>query len=231
MTNPYVSELVNRFSVHQNREEADRMSQYMRRQFLYFGLRAPQMREITKLFLKDKGYPRLENLSDCIFQLYALPERELQIAALYLMDYKIKEQPDITDIETIEYLITNKSWWDTVDHIAQNHAGVYFKKFPEMIRVYSEKWLQSDNIWLKRTAILFQLKYKEETDEELLFSILSRSIGTKEFFINKAIGWALREYSKVNKEAVIAFIYKYDEQLANLSKREGLKWLKSRELI
>lgn len=216
---------------HENIEEARKMSQYMKDQFNYFGLRAPQMREVAKIFLQEKGFPSLNDVPNVIKQMYSCDERELQIIALYIMDHKLKKDFEVRDIELLEYMITTKSWWDTVDHIASNQVGTYFKKFPEQVEKYVEKWLNSDNIWLIRTAILYQLKYKQNTNFEFLKEIILRSTGTKEFFINKAIGWALREYSKIDRDAVVTFIYEHNEKLSNLSVREGLKWLKSKNLV
>jgi 3-methyladenine DNA glycosylase AlkD len=145
----------------------------MRRQFQYFGLRAPQMRDLTKQYIKENGYPSSSDIPSIIHELYSSEERELHIVALSLMDYKFNKFPSLDDIEVMEYMIVTKSWWDTIDHIASNQVGGYFKKLPEQKPGYIEKWLISDNIWLQRTVILFQLKYKENTDFSLLQSIIT----------------------------------------------------------
>jgi 3-methyladenine DNA glycosylase AlkD len=121
-------------------------------------------------------------------------------------------------------MITNKSWWDTVDFIATKLVGTYLVLYPCERKNYVNKWINSGNIWLQRTAILFQLKYKEQTDFELLTYIIRQLNHTDEFFINKAIGWALREYSKTNPVKVKEFIDSV--QLSNLSIKEGSKYLK-----
>ena len=128
---------------------------------------------------------------------------------------------EFQDIELFELMITNKSWWDTVDLIATNLVGAYFKLFPEQIIPVTKKWMNSDNMWLQRTCLIFQLKYKEEIDTDLLTDYILQLKDTKEFFINKAIGWILREYTRKNPEWVIDFVNKYE--LSNLSKREALK--------
>jgi 3-methyladenine DNA glycosylase AlkD len=227
----FVTGIYHAFIQKQSVDEAKRMSEYMRGQFQYFGIRAPQMKEVLKQFIKENGYPKREDIKKIIHQLYNQEQRELQIVALAVMDYKLKKFPEFDDIELMEYMIVTKPWWDTVDHIASNQVGHYFKKFPEQVPLYIEKWVSSSNIWLKRTAILFQLKYKQGTDFELLQSIIIRCQGSNEFFINKAIGWALREYSKINKDAVVSFATAYEKQLSNLSIREGLKWLRAKKLI
>ena len=101
--------------------------------------------------------------------------------------------------------------------------GEYFKKFPEQRAIYVKKWIDSNNIWLQRRALLFQLKYKENLDTALLGSTISSLLGSKEFFINKAIGWILREYSKTNPNWVMEFACK--SALGNLSKKEALRWI------
>ena len=108
--------------------------------------------------------------------------------------------------------------------IAVNLLGSYFKKYPEQIEIYVEKWLKSNNIWLQRSAVLFQLKYKQQLDTELLSYVINNLLGSKEFFINKAIGWILREYGKTNPKWVLEFIDK--TTLSNLSRREAVRLLK-----
>ena len=150
-----------------------------------------------------------------------MPEREFQYVAIdYMITVKDKFTPD--DMETIEKLILTKSWWDSVDaiNIVVGHIAM---KYPEVKEGILTKWMKSDNIWLNRVSIIFQLKYKEKTDTEFLSKAILHNSGTDEFFINKAIGWALREYSKTNKEWVKEFIESND--LSALSVREGSKYL------
>lgn len=221
MTNAYAKNLRQVVEKHRNEEEAAKMSKYMRNQFEYLGVRAPILRGLAKEFIKENGLPHKDEFKEVIEVLWAYPEREFQIAGLYIMDKMIKTIL-VTDLAILEFMITNKSWWDTVDHIAKHHAGKYFSVYPgELGRI--DDWLESGNIWLIRSAILFQLGYKADTVEELLSSIIIRSLGTKEFFINKAIGWALREYGKTNPEYTLDFVSRHP--LSPLSKREALKIL------
>ncbi|MGB6269221.1 MAG: DNA alkylation repair protein, partial [Olleya sp.] len=138
--------------------------------------------------------------------------------------FKYIKTLDKNDITLFEFMVANKSWWDTVDFIAVKLIGAYFKVFPDSRKVYIDKWLTSNNIWLQRSALLFQLKYKEAIDEELLAYTINHLLDTKEFFINKAIGWILREYSRTNPEWVLDFVNKTD--LNNLSKKEALRLIK-----
>jgi 3-methyladenine DNA glycosylase AlkD len=155
-------------------------------------------------------------------QCWDLPEREYQyLAQDYLIDLKKNLQKN--DLEKIQELIIKKSWWDTVDAIAAKLVGDLCYRFPELIDQYIMKWAWSDNIWLIRSAILFQLKYKEHTNCEVLETVILKNSNAKEFFINKAIGWALREYSKTNPQWVKSFID--NNPLHPLSVREGRKYL------
>jgi 3-methyladenine DNA glycosylase AlkD len=150
-----------------------------------------------------------------------LPQREFQYLALGLIS-KFEKKVDEGFITTLEYLITTKSWWDTVDTIAGHPVGMMFKRFPKVKAKYLKKWRTSDNFWLRRTTLLFQLGYKEETDFELLCELIKDNLGSDEFFINKAIGWALRQYAHTKPEPVRKFV-KATKELHPLSQREALK--------
>src|SRR5699024_1198023 len=148
-----------------------------------------------------------------------------QSIALELLNQETKRFKQ-KDIELLEYLVTNKSWWDTVDWVASKHIGHYFQLYPENKKVITNKWIGSDNIWLQRTALLFQLKYKTLTDEELLYNHINQCLESDEFFIKKAIGWALREYSKTNPKSVLMYVDR--TTLSKLSKTEALKAIKKK---
>ncbi|TYR98780.1 DNA alkylation repair protein [Rossellomorea vietnamensis] len=199
------------------------MKAYMRNQFEFLGIRTPERKIVLRDFLKENGAPSLEELPEIARTLWKQPEREFQYLALALLD-KNRNRLQPEHLSLIEELIVTKSWWDTIDTIAARIAGFVIKKFPVEGGVFLEKWIASDNFWLNRTAILYQLSYKEETDEDKLFSYIKQHASSKEFFIEKAIGWALREYSKTAPEKVAGFIE--EEELRPLSKREGLKHLK-----
>jgi len=112
--------------------------------------------------------------------------------------------------------------WDTVDGL-NKLVGLHFKQHPSLIRPVTERWVESGNIWLQRVSMIFQLTYKDKTDADLMFDYIRRLSKSKEFFIQKGVGWALRQYSKINPEAVAQFIAA--TPLAPLTKREGMKAL------
>jgi 3-methyladenine DNA glycosylase AlkD len=218
----YIRPLVKLFRQNANAANAKPMAKYMKNLFPYLGIKTPQRRELLKQFYKEYGKPEISELKPIIIELWEQPEREFQYCAVSMLQLH-KNEVDASFIELYEQLIITKSWWDTVDGIAANLVGNLFKKYPEMIKPHTEKWQSSGNMWLQRTALLFQLNYKAETNVELMFDLIRRNLCSKEFFINKAIGWILRQYSKTDAQVVIDFVKKTD--LASLSKREALKWL------
>ncbi len=219
----YITLLVELFRQNANATNAKPMAKYMKNLFPYLGIKTPERRELLKQYYKEKGKPEITELKQISQELWELPEREFQYCAVGMLQL-YKNKVDASFIELYEQLITTKSWWDTVDGIATNLVGSLFKKYPEMIKPHIEKWQASDNMWLLRTALLFQLNYKADTNVELMFDIIRRNLGSKEFFINKAIGWILRQYSKTDAKVVIDFVEKTD--LASLSEREALKWMR-----
>lgn len=223
MKNQYVKEMTDHLSDRADKEKARPMEKYMKNHFKFLGIKSPELNQLLKDFFKENGLPEPSIFKETVHELWQLPEREYQYAALRMID-KIKIDFEKEDIIFLEDLTTSKSWWDTVDHIAPNYIGMLFKKHPEMIKKYTTKWTASDNIWLQRTAVLFQLKYKQETDTEVLFDCIEKCMDSNEFFVRKAIGWALREYSKTNPDGVIQFVD--NRSLSALSKREALKVLK-----
>jgi 3-methyladenine DNA glycosylase AlkD len=217
---PYVVSLKELFEKNADPVQAAPMKKYMRDQFEYLGIKTPQNVALQKTFYTEYGLPEITELDPILRDLWSLPQREFQYVAVGLLG-KFEEQLPADFIDTIEYLIITKSWWDTVDSIAGNTVGVHFKRYPAVEKKYLAKWRKSDNFWLRRTTILFQLNYKQETDFDLLCEIIRENLNSKEFFINKAIGWALRQYARVNPRAVKKFVK--PTPLHPLSRREAMK--------
>lgn len=209
-----------------NDGDAKQMQAYMRDQFSFFGIKSTTRRDAVKLLFTKEQRPTIGELSNVVNELWALPEREYQMVAIDLL---IKNKRQLTDdmLPDIERWITQKSWWDTVDMLATHIIGQLYQSSPDTTLQYIEKWQNADNIWLRRTTILYQLKFKAKTDEIKLFSIIKKNQHDTEFFIQKAIGWALREYSKTNSQTVIDFIA--SNNITGLAKREGLKWILKHE--
>jgi 3-methyladenine DNA glycosylase AlkD len=224
--NDYLQPLIANMAAEANPKNAAQMARYLRDQFSFFGIKSPQRRKILKTFLKKYGNPAIEDMPQVARELWTLPEREQQYNALdILIRQQKKLEPDF--LPTLEWLITTKSWWDTVDGLATNVSGTLFANFPETGSTAVQQWRSVDNIWLRRTTLLHQLKYKDKTNVPLLFSLIEENLNDNEFFIQKAIGWALREYSKTDEIAVRDFVS--DTDLSPLAHREALKWLNKRQ--
>lgn len=221
----YARDLKALLTHHANPREAIGMKRYMRDQFEYLGLKGPVMGGLLREHIDTHGLPPLADLDPILRQLWALPQREFQYAATSLLA-RLEKQLPASFIRTLEYLIVTKSWWDTVDSISTGTLGLHFRRYPRVKERYLAKWRRSQNFWLRRACILFQLNYKQETDFSLMQAIIRENLGSKEFFINKAIGWALRQYTRVDPQAVRTFVA--ETSLNPLSAREALKWLERR---
>jgi 3-methyladenine DNA glycosylase AlkD len=222
---PYVMSLKELFEQNANPVQAGPMVAYMRNQFAYLGIKTPQSVALQKQYYAEHGLPVLTDLDPILRDLWALPQREFQYVAVGLLGkFEKKLPPEFT--ETLETLIVTKSWWDTVDSIAAGTVAAHFQRYPDVRVETLAHWRISENFWLRRTCILFQLNYKKETDFPLLCEIIRENLGSKEFFINKAIGWALRQYSRIDAQAVRDFVVQ--TPLHPLSAREALKWLEKR---
>jgi len=219
----YIKTLTIAFEKNANVKNAVGQKAYMRNQFEFFGMTSPIRKEVQKPWLIKANLPNKTNLENIAQTLWLKPQREFQFFAQELT-FKYVKQFEIKDIALLEFMITHKSWWDTVDYIAANLLGTYFKLYPAQRAIFVKKWLASGNFWLQRSAILFQLKYKDQVDTEMLSQVITSLLGSKEFFINKAIGWMLREYGKTNPSWVVNFVKGH--QLEKLSHKEALRLIK-----
>ncbi|MBK8920445.1 MAG: DNA alkylation repair protein [Saprospirales bacterium] len=194
---------------------------YMRHQFAYFGLKMPAWTVLTKALHHAEGLPDGAALQELARLCFDDEHREMQYFALQTVEKMLKKQPP-EFIGFLEELILTKSWWDTVDWIAKL-VGLHFRRYPDLIRPVTGRWMASGELWLQRVCLIFQLNYKDETDADLLFDYVRRVAGSKEFFLQKGAGWALRQYSKTDPEAVRRFLA--ETQVAPLTRREGGKYL------
>lgn len=188
-----------------NSDKAIEMAAYMKNQFDFLGIPTPLRRKLCKPLFKGAATsqaPDWDFVEDC----WTNPYHEMQYIA---MDYLnvVSKQLTPQDLPRIELLITRKSWWDSTDALDKVVGNIYLN-FPE-IRPQLIRWSQRDNIWLRRVAIDCQLSLKQQTDKALLSEIIQNNFGQSEFFINKAIGWALREYGKANPDWVKNFVQQH----------------------
>ena len=222
-TEIFIETLRTEFEKNRNPKIAGEQKAYMKNRFEFYGIKAPDRRVITKPFLVKAFLPDKAQSSQIVYKLWEEPYRDFHYFGQELL-FKYHKKFEKEDILILEFMVENNSWWDTVDYIAVKLMGGYFKMFPEQIDRYVKKWIASKNMWLQRSAILFQLKYKDELNKELMAATIKSLLGSKEFFINKAIGWMLREYSRSDPDYVRQFCK--DNLLSNLSRREALRLLK-----
>jgi 3-methyladenine DNA glycosylase AlkD len=203
--------------------DVDPMAAYMKNKFEFLGVRSPAARAASKPFLRAAKGVSGDELVAFVNQCWAQPEREFQYVAVTLTRKHVKKL-EPSHLPDVENLITTKSWWDTVDSLAAWTVGPMVSAYPELGAVM-DTWIEDDNLWLVRTAILHQLSYKESVDADRLFRYAERQAEHPDFFVRKAIGWALRQHARVDPDAVRAFVAEHDDQLSGLSKREALKHL------
>jgi len=215
-------EIFRSFRAHADEDLARKMAAYMKNHFPFLGIQTPLRRALAKDFLKQ-----LCKSTDVdwrfVFNCFAQNEREYQYLAVdYLI--RVRKRVPRQDIAKIEQLIQTKSWWDSVDGLDKVVGGMLLA-YPELKDTHIRPWMIAEDIWLKRVAIDCQLGFKELTDTRLLAEAIVANLGSKEFFVNKAIGWSLRDYSKTNRTWVAEFIEQYRARMHSLSVREGSKYL------
>ena len=214
-------DLITDFEENRNELLAESMSKYMQDKFRFLGIRGATRTEIYKKYFPDARKTKTIDW-DFVENCWNKEEREFQYVVVYYlkaMQKFLKRE----DISKLKYLIVTKSWWDTVDLLAKVIGSLVIR-----IEGYDQimlEWSKDSNIWLRRVAILYQLSLKDKVDEIILDKILVNNLGDNEFFINKAVGWALRDYSKYNPEWVREFIKKNKDNMANLSIREASKYI------
>ena len=206
---------------HKNEKEAEKMSAYMLNKFKYIGIKTPERRKIFKNFFKEYKKGEIINW-EFINKCWENEYRELQYSAIDYLKEMVKFLTE-KDIPKIKKLIVTKSWWDTVDGI-DVIVGKTALKYPKINKTLI-KWSKDKNIWLRRIAIDHQLLRKGKTNTELLSEIIENNLNDTEFFINKAIGWALRDYSKTNPDWVRNFIEKNKDKMSKLSIKEASKYI------
>ena len=215
-----VEELLENLKAVAKPDDAVAMKAYMKNKFEFLGVKTPARRKLTKTFLKQQTNLVID--WNFINEAWNYPYRELQYTALDYLEIR-KKLLTPSDLPNLKKLAQTKSWWDTIDFL-DRLVGSIIARFPETKEIILA-WSCDEDIWLRRLAIDHQLLRKEETDTELLEKILVNNLGQTEFFINKAIGWALRDYSKTNPDWVRDFIERYRAEIAALSIREGSKYL------
>ena len=211
-------------------ERAAGQQAYMKSAMPYLGVTVPAVRKIARAAFRRHPFEHADGWQRCVLTLWRdAAHREVRYAAVELL-LLAAYRPWITleRVPLLRELIQTGAWWDYVDAIAANAVGHVLAEQPARGTVMLRRWAVDDDIWLRRSAILAQLKFKDRTDFELLCGCIEPSLGETEFFLRKAIGWALREYSKTDPAAVLRYVDANDDRLSNLSRREALKVIDKR---
>jgi len=203
-----------------NAEQAVKMAAYMKNKFVFLGIPKPKLMEIIKPYIKEGKKHELD--WKFVNMCWKKDYREAQYVAVEYLDSLTKLLTG-DDLPNLKKLIVTRSWWETADSIDAIVGEIILKN--KKLEKEMLKWSTDENIWVRRVSIDFQLQYKEKTNQKLLEQIIVNNFGTDEFFINKAIGWSLREYSKTNKKWVKDFIAQYKDRLHKLSVKEASKYL------
>lgn len=205
-----------------NADDAKAMAAYMKNNFPFLGIKKPIRAEILKpYFLELKKYSS-EDILSIAKEFWELPEREYQYTAIELL-VKAKRKWTKEYFDFFEYMLCDKSWWDSVDVIATKLIGEYVFQHRNKLEARMKEYATDSNMWRRRTSIIFQLFYREECNFELLFSNIILNKNDPEFFIQKAIGWSLRQISEKHPDMVRDFVEQ--EGLKGLAKREALRKL------
>lgn len=197
------------------------MRAYMRDQFPFLGIQSPRQQALSRQVLAGLTRPAEADLRGVAHRAWQLPEREYQYFACGLLRrYAVVCSAGF--IDTAEHLVVTKSWWDTVDALAAHLVGPLVRNHPALVSTM-DRWIEAENMWLVRAALLHQLTAKDRTDAQRLFRYAALQAGHRDFFVRKAIGWALRAHSRTDPDAVRAFVHAHESRLSALSVREALK--------
>jgi 3-methyladenine DNA glycosylase AlkD len=206
-------------------KKAPPMQAYMKSAMPYHGAQSPVARAVFKKVFKDIEFKNAAAWKKEVLAVWTGARfREERYAAIELTGHKAaKEFQTLDALPLYEKLIVDGAWWDYVDWIAGQRINPMHKQHLKPMRAKMLNWSKCGDLWKRRTAILSQMKFRGETDIEFLHACIEPSLGSKEFFLQKAIGWALREYAWADPQAVRRYVKKYEDRLAPLSKREALK--------
>jgi 3-methyladenine DNA glycosylase AlkD len=212
--------LIRNFERNTHETLSEGMSKYMRFHFPFYGIQQPLRKQIQQPFIKSSKSFGVDSIISVSKRLWEKEERECQYTAIDLI-IAHKNNMEITHVGHIKSLILSKSWWDTVDILGSGVIGFLVKKYPTPLKRLMIEWSESDHLWLQRTALIHQLRYKENTDTELMEIILQNTMSNEDFFIQKAIGWSLRQYAYTDPTYVKKVVETY--AIKGLAKNEALK--------
>lgn len=219
------AELVARFRAAANPTRAKSQQAYMKTTMAFWGISNGDLQKICReVFVHHPVTTKEDWLAVAQHLWRKADHREEWFAAIEWTGIRAARAWQQADVLPLyEEMITSSSWWDTVDTLAAHRVGTLLKNDPRKLRPLLLRWSKDEHLWKQRTAILSQLTFKEETDLDLLFATMLPSLERKEFWLRKAIGWALRQQARINEAEVLAFVREHKAVLSGLTKREALK--------
>lgn len=218
-----IEQLIEVFEENRNEINAIKQEAYLKEQFKFLGLAKPIRAKLEKSFIAESKQFNTNQVKAIVFELANLEHREYMYTAQQVMHANFKKFNYEDIIELVEITKIN-SWWENTDGF-QSVLKKWFKVNPQYIRPFVETYYKDENMWMRRLSIIAQLGIKQDTDFVILKRAIRYNNKYNEFFIQKAIGWALRDYSKVNPEAVTEFIELNKLKMSNLAIREASKYL------
>jgi 3-methyladenine DNA glycosylase AlkD len=201
------------------------MQAYMKSEMPYWGVQTPELRRTAKAIFAAHPLETCGQWRDTVLELWrGAGRREERYAAIELAGYsRYREFRTMEALPIYEEMIVSGAWWDYVDAIATRQVGELLRLYPGKMAPLLRAWAESDDIWKRRSAILSQLSFKRDTNRTLLYNCIRPSLGSKELFLRKGIGWALREYAKTDAKEVIRYVRQHEAQLSPLTRREALR--------
>lgn len=204
---------------------AEPMRAYMKSAMPYYGVPSAEMRRVSRSVFAAYPLPDFETWTRATLVLWReARRREERYAAIELTgDRRYQSHQKFAALPMYEEMIVTGAWWDYVDPLAGHRIGGLLRTYPAKMKPVLRRWAKGGDLWKRRSAILSQLTFKAETDLELLYACIQPNFGDPEFFIRKAIGWALRQYAWTNPEEIRRFVRTHEAKLSPLSRREALK--------
>jgi 3-methyladenine DNA glycosylase AlkD len=200
------------------------MQAYMKSKMPYYGLTSPQVDAVCKKVFAENPFASCDEWQAAVLKLWRgarfREERYVAIRLVSLKRHRTCWSPELMPM--LEEMIVSGAWWDYVDALAQV-VGELLRSHPKKIRPVMRAWSTDANLWKRRVSIICQLSFKRDTDLELLYANIEPNLSDRDFFIRKAIGWALRQYAWTNPLEVTRYVRDHEAQLSGLSRREALK--------
>ncbi len=224
-SHPIVPFLRSRFEPLAHAGNAKAMAAYMKTDMPFFGIKTPVWRPTMRQAARAHPISTRREYAQMIDALWSEPEREMKHGAVFVAR-AYRRFITMASLPLYRRLIVEGAWWDFVDEVAGHLVGAIVRNERSRARPIMHKWIDDEkHMWLRRSAIICQLKHKRETDETMLFDFCLRRSHEKEFFVRKAIGWALRQHAYTNPNEVRAFLKEHRDRLSGLTLREAGKHL------